>query len=92
MNRTFFVSERRSVAFAAARDDAPRGAAATAKAVCDTAQVDVENWVSVRYWADSLGVSEAQLLRAIREVGVAVERLELHFAAKGAARRRRSHA
>lgn len=93
MNRTFFVSERRGAALAVARDDTPRSGLSVPKTVCDTAQVDVENWMSVRYWADSLGVSETQLLRAIREVGVAVERLEIHFAAKDAGRRRRrSHA
>lgn len=90
MNRAFLVTQRQPVAFDAAADDARRRAGfashAPSSAVCDSARVDVDDWHSLRYWCACLRVSEAQLLRAARNVGSSVSRIEAYFAEKQARR------
>jgi|GEM_PF-2765314 hypothetical protein len=89
MNRALLVSERQPVTFAAADRDTASAPPLLAKGVCDTARVDVENWHSVRYWSETLGVSDTQLLRATRLVGCLVVRIERHFVDKRADRQRK---
>ncbi|MET0226742.1 MAG: DUF3606 domain-containing protein [Dokdonella sp.] len=89
MNRALFAIEGHPAAVVASGSDAPGTAPLVVKGVRDTARIDVENWHSVRYWSETLGVSEAQLLRATRTVGTLVVRLETHFAEKHGRRGRK---
>lgn len=58
----------------------------------DTAAVDTRNWHSIRYWARWLGISEQQLMRAIRVAGTNVATIETHLAERRARRqRKRAH-
>ena len=92
MNRALFAIEGHPAAVVASGSDGPGSAPLMVKGVRDTARIDVENWHSVRYWSETLGVSEAQLLRATRTVGTLVVRIETHFAEKHSKRgRKRKH-
>ncbi len=55
----------------------------------DTAAVDVRNWHSMEYWARWLGISEQQLMRAVRVAGTNVATIEAHLAERRARRQRR---
>src|SRR6476646_2192042 len=95
MNHAFLVTQRHSVASEAfARSDSRPTASAkpasTAEAgVRDTAAVDVRNWHSMQYWARWLGISEQQLMRAIRIAGTNVALIEAHLADRRARRQRK---
>lgn len=94
MNHALLVTERHSAASEAFTrpDSRPTVAAkpATAEAgVRDTAAVDVRNWHSMQYWARWLGISEQQLMRAIRIAGTNVATLEAHLAERRARRQRK---
>ncbi|MEP7043141.1 MAG: DUF3606 domain-containing protein [Dokdonella sp.] len=89
MNRALFAIEGRPAALVASGSDGLAGTPMLVKGVRDTARVDVENWHSVRYWSETLGISEAQLLRATRAVGTLVVRIETHFAEKRSNRERK---
>ncbi|HEY0178693.1 MAG TPA: DUF3606 domain-containing protein [Dokdonella sp.] len=89
MNHAIPVTQRHSGAFPAAAAPGRPGAVSADGGVCDTARVDLGNWHSLRYWSESLGVSETQLVRATRAVGLAVAQIEKYFAEKRAGRRRR---
>jgi hypothetical protein len=89
MTRALFAIEGHPAALLASGSDGPASVPMMVKGVRDTARIDVENWHSVRYWSETLGVSEAQLLRAIRTVGTLVVRVETYFAEKYKSRARR---
>lgn len=94
MNKPHFVGERQITAVFATGAAAPssvahRAAAAAEQNVCDTARVDVENWHSRRYWSERLGLSEAQLMRAVRAAGSAVVQIEQYLAERRERRKRR---
>jgi hypothetical protein len=95
MNHAFLVTQRHSAAPEAfARSDSRPTVvakpASTAEAgVRDTAAVDVRNWHSMQYWARWLGISEQQLMRAIRIAGTNVATLEAHLAERRARRQRK---
>ena len=92
MNHAFLVTERHSSANdAGSRSDSMRtGLPAKAEAcVRDTAAVDVRNWHSMEYWARWLGISEQQLMRAVRVAGTNVATIEAHLAERRARRQRK---
>jgi hypothetical protein len=62
---------------------------AQAAYVRDTAVVDLGNWHSMQYWAKWLGISEHQLVRAIRVAGTNVATIEAHLAERRARRLRK---
>lgn len=66
-----------------------RRSRAAQQSVCDTARVDIENWHSRRYWSGQLGLSEAQLVRAVRVAGAAIMQIEQHLAERRARRAQR---
>lgn len=45
-------------------------------AIYDSARVDIKDWNSRQFWSTRLGLSEAQLMQAVRAVGTAVMRIE----------------
>lgn len=65
----------------------PAGRARTASDVRDSACVDIESWNSRHYWCARLGLSETQLVRAVRAVGSAVMDIEAYLEER---RRRRA--
>ena len=95
MNHAFLVTERHSAAPEAhTRPDsrpavAAKPASTSEASVRDTAAVDVRNWHSMQYWARWLGISEQQLMRAIRIAGTNVATLEAHLAERRARRQRK---
>jgi hypothetical protein len=95
MNHAFLVTQRHSVASEAfTRPDsrptvAAKPALTSEASVRDTAAVDVRNWHSMQYWARWLGISEQQLMRAIRIAGTNVATLEAHLAERRARRQRK---
>ena len=96
MNHAFLVTERQSSALdAVAGLDSSRALSLGAKALAaqtgvrDTAMVDLGNWHSMQYWAKWLGLSEQQLIRAIRNVGTSVARIETHIEERRARRQRK---
>lgn len=96
MNHAFLVTERHLAASEAfTRTDSLRPAVVAKPAlvsetcVRDTAAVDVRNWHSMQYWARWLGISEQQLMRAIRMAGTNVATLEAHLAERRARRQRK---
>lgn len=89
MNHAFLVTERHSAANEAGpRTDSMRTAKPEA-CVRDTAAVDVRNWHSMEYWARWLGISEQQLMRAVRVAGTNVATIEAHLAERRARRQRK---
>jgi len=97
MNYASLVTERQIVALdSLPRPDVTRPPAVASKPVSqpqvsvrDTAVVDLGNWHSMQYWAKWLGISEQQLVRATRVVGINVAKLEAHFAERRARRLRK---
>ncbi|HEY6984687.1 MAG TPA: DUF3606 domain-containing protein [Rhodanobacteraceae bacterium] len=92
MNHAFFVTERHSAANEAGpRTDSMRTGAPARPEACvrDTAAVDVRNWHSMEYWARWLGISEQQLMRAVRVAGTNVATIEAHLAERRARRQRK---
>lgn len=94
MNHAFLVTQRHSAAPEAFSRPDPRSSIAAKPAtseagVRDTAAVDVRNWHSMQYWARWLGISEQQLVRAVRIAGTNVATLEAHFAERRARRQRK---
>jgi hypothetical protein len=91
LNKPRLVSERQITAvFSSGTPSATeRRASLAARDVCDTARVDVENWHSRRYWSERLGLSEAQLVRAVRAAGAAVVQIEQYLAERRARREQR---
>ena len=95
MNHAFLVTERHSAASEAfSRSDsrptlAAKPALTSEAGVRDTAAVDVRNWHSMQYWARWLGISEQQLMRAVRIAGTNVAKLEAHLAERRARRQRK---
>ncbi|HEV7489642.1 MAG TPA: DUF3606 domain-containing protein [Rhodanobacteraceae bacterium] len=94
MNHAFLVTQRHSVASEAFSRPDPRPSIAAKPAtseagVRDTASVDVRNWHSMQYWARWLGISEQQLMRAVRIAGTNVATLEAHLAERRARRQRK---
>ncbi|MFC4819622.1 DUF3606 domain-containing protein [Dokdonella ginsengisoli] len=88
LNKPQLVSERQITAVFSTGPRAPSGDGGCA-AVCDTARVDVENWHSRRYWSERLGLSESQLVRAVRAAGPVVVQIERHLAERRERRARR---
>lgn len=88
LNKPRLVTDRQTTAVFST---APRASSAVGGSaeVCDTARVDVENWHSRRYWAERLGLSETQLVRAVRAAGAAVVQIEQHLAERRERRARR---
>lgn len=93
MNHAFLVTERQ---FASSdtysRSDSLRAGSAKAPpegGVRDTAAVDVRNWHSMQYWSRWLGISEQQLMRAVRVAGTNVATIEAHLAERRARRQRK---
>ena len=97
MNYASLVTERQIVAIESLpRSDVTRPPTVISKPVSqpqvsvrDTAVVDLSNWHSMQYWAKWLGISEQQLVRATRVVGINVATLEAHFAERRARRLRK---
>ena len=96
MNHAFLVTQRHSAApEASSRSEPLRSAVAVKQApaaettVRDTAAVDARNWHSMQYWARWLGISEQQLMRAIRIAGTNVATIEAHLAERRARRLRK---
>ena len=92
MNRALFAIEGHPATLVASGSDGPGSVPVLVKGVRHTARVDVENWHSVRYWSETLGVNEGQLLRAVRTVGTLVVRVETHFAERRSKRERKRKA
>jgi hypothetical protein len=96
MNHAFLVTERHFAApDAMSRTDSTRNGFAKPVpegGVRDTAAVDVRNWHSMQYWSRWLGISEQQLMRAVRVAGTNVASIEAHLAERRARRqRKRTH-
>lgn len=89
LNKSHFVIERQITAVFSTGTRASSGADAGSAEVCDTARVDIENWHSRRYWSERLGLSETQLVRAVRAAGAAVVQIEQHLAERRERRARR---
>lgn len=86
LNKPRLVTDRQTTAVFSTTTHTSAGSAA----VCDTARVDVESWHSRRYWSERLGLSDAQLVRAVRAAGPAVVQIEQHLAERRARRARRA--
>lgn len=55
------------------------GRGRTVPDVRDSACVDIESWNSRHYWCTRLGLSETQLVRAVRAAGSAVMDIEKYL-------------
>lgn len=91
LNKPRLVTDRQTTAVfsTAPRASSASSAVGGSAEVCDTARVDVENWHSRRYWSERLGLSETQLVRAVRAAGAAVVQIEQHLAERRERRARR---
>lgn len=92
MNKPHLVGERQTTAVFPTRVDVTPLAeriAAAEQNVCDTARVDIENWHSRRYWSERMGLSESQLVRAVRAVGSSIEHIERYLTERRERRERR---
>jgi len=89
MNHALLVTERQFATHDGYTRQAAVGKSGQEAGVRDTAAVDVRNWHSMQYWAKWLGVSEQQLIRAIRVAGTNVALIEQHLAERRARRQRK---